>query len=197
MYTSLTRVLLPAWLPWLLLLGVCAVLQAIGGYPALRLDFPPTHGTWVYTVFSCHLVHLTTRHWLSDSLALLVIGWIFVDAYNWKNWLLTCCLSALSVSVGLLMFHPGLRSYAGLSGVLHGLFTMGCLLLMPRQPRLAVGLMLLLLLKLLLEPFYGSLFMPTPGFTVASLAHVYGMIGGLLSWLTWISVLTLRSRHVV
>lgn len=195
MNASLTSRHLRPWLPWLCLLCTCAILQFAGGYPALRLDLPPAHGTWLYTIFTCHLVHLTTRHWLSDSLALLVIAWIFIEVYTWRNWLVTYCLSSLAVSLGLMLYHFGLRSYAGLSGLLHGLFVMGCLLLYSRQPRLALLLGMLLVLKLVVEHVYGSVFLTTPEFTVASVAHVYGVIGGLISWLCWSAVSHARGRY--
>jgi rhomboid family GlyGly-CTERM serine protease len=193
MNASLTSRYFQAWLPWLLLLGVCAVLQFVGGYSLLRLDLPPAHGSWLYSLFTCHLVHLTPRHWLYDSLALLVIAWIFVDQYNWQAWLLTYCISSLTVSLGLLLFPAGLQSYAGLSGLLHGLFAMGCLLLYPQYPRLALVLGLLVLLKLVMEHFYGALLLSNPGFSVASMAHVYGLIGGLISGMIWYG---LRGRRV-
>ena len=182
MNTSLTRAQIQSWLPWLVLFCICAALQLAGGYPVLRLELPPANMARLYTVLTCHLVHLTTRHWLYDSVALLLIAGIFVHHYTWQTWLLTFCVSALSVSLGLLLFHRGLHSYAGLSGLLHGLFTMGCLLLYSQQPRLASVLGVLVLIKLLLEHFHGSLLMPSPGFTVASSAHAYGVIGGVLSW---------------
>ena len=185
-----------SWLPWIILFGLCAILQWAGAYPQLRLDLPPSHGTWLYSVFTCHLVHLSLSHFLHNSLALLVLAWIFVYYYTWQNWLLTFFLSALSISVSLVLVHSGLRSYAGLSGVLHGFFTMGCLLLYPRQPRLAFVLLAMMSLKLLFEPYYGSLLMTTPGFTVASISHVYGVIGGLISWLCWSSICVLRARRI-
>jgi rhomboid family GlyGly-CTERM serine protease len=197
MMAFLTRAHMQPWLPWCLLLAVCAVLQLAGGYPALRLELPPVHCEWVYRIFTCHLVHLTARHWLYNSLALLIIAWIFVRQFHWPVWLMTYCISSLAVSLGLLLFPDDLHSYAGLSGLLHGLFTMGCLLLYPQQARLALVLGMLMLIKLVLEQFFGSLMLPTPGFVVASMAHVYGVIGGLISWLSWISVSALRARRTV
>jgi rhomboid family GlyGly-CTERM serine protease len=195
MQTFLTSARFPLWAPWLGLLAVCAILQILGAYPALRLELPLAGDSRLYSVFTCHLVHLNARHWLSDAVALLLIGWIFIDQYNLKSWLLTCCLSAFSVSLGLLLYHPGLRSYAGLSGLLHGLFVMGCLLLLSRQFTLALVLLVLLLVKLVVESFYGSLLVLSPGFTVASIAHLYGLAGGILSWLCWISLCALRGSR--
>lgn len=184
MSMALTRARYTAWLPWVLLLIVSSMLQVTGSYPGLRLNLSANDSTWWYTSFTCHLVHLTTRHWLYNSLALVVIGGIFVRQYTWPIWLLTYAISAISISLGLHWFPHDLHSYAGLSGLLHGLFVMGVLRLYPQQPRLASLLGLLVLLKLLMDATVGSVVLKAPGFTVASMAHVYGAIGGLLSWLS-------------
>jgi rhomboid family GlyGly-CTERM serine protease len=191
MHAPLTRASFLSWLPWLLLLGVTSLLQLTGRYASLRLNIPTLDFSWVYTSLTCHLVHVTPRHYLYNALALLIIAWLFAREFTWPTWLLTFCLSALCISGGLLGFSHGLRSYAGLSGVLHGLFASGCLLLYSRQPRLAIVLGVLLLFKLLLDHFYGSLLLSMPGFTVVSSAHLYGVIGGVISWV-WIS---LRRAH--
>jgi rhomboid family GlyGly-CTERM serine protease len=188
----LTSATCKIWLPWSLLLLLTGVLQWTGGYPALRLALPATDNSWLYTGLTCHLVHLSSRHWLYNALALIVIAAYFARFYTWRQWLLTYCLSALCISAGLLWFPQGLHSYAGLSGVLHGLFAMGCLRLAASQPKLALGLGLLLLVKLLLETRFGSVLMPTPGFPVAHMAHVYGVIGGVLSW---VCVYVVRQRR--
>lgn len=186
MNLTLTTLSWRAWLPWLILLGAIALLQLLGEYQPLRLEFPLTSSDW-YQLFSCHFVHLNTSHWLHDSLALLVIGWLFTDVYSWKSWLLTLVAGVLCVGIGLSLWHPSLHSYAGLSGVLHAFFAMGCLLLFRTQPRLASLLAVLLILKLVIQPFVGPLLISTTGYVVANLAHDYGAIGGLLSGLLWIS----------
>jgi rhomboid family GlyGly-CTERM serine protease len=179
----LNRARFSAWLPWCLLFALSTTFQISGVYPALRLDLAATDSHWLYTALTCHLVHITTRHWLYNSLALLIIAFIFHQQFNWQRCLLTYALSAVSISLGLLWFPHGLHSYAGLSGILHGYFAMGCLLLYSQQARLALGLGLLLLVKLIAEPFIGSVFIAHPEFAIANSAHAYGVIGGLLSWL--------------
>jgi len=178
---SLTSATCKTWLPWLALLLLTAALQGVHAYPALRLHLPAMDTSWLYTSLTCHLVHLSLRHWLYNTLALLVIAAYFARLYSWQSWLLTFCLCAFCISAGLLWFPQGLHSYAGLSGVLHGLYTMGVLLLYARQPRLAIVLSGLLLLKLVVDGVYGSLLFSDPGFVVARSAHLYGVLGGVLS----------------
>lgn len=169
-------------LPWVILAVTTAGLQFGAAYPELRLELPASPLPWLYTSLTCHLVHVTTRHWLTDLVALAVIAFIFYNTFTWRSWLLTYVLSAFSISAGLSLFPHDMHSYAGLSGLLHGYFAMGCLLLFPRQPRLASVLGSLLLVKLLVGQFYGSSFLVYPGFEVAHGAHIYGVLGGVLSW---------------
>lgn len=181
MNDSLTSATCKSWLPWSGLFLLSAVLQWSGAYPYLRLDLPAHGAGWLFTSLTCHMVHLSFRHWLYNALAILIIAAYFARLFTWQNWLLTYCLSALCISIGLTWSPQGLHSYAGLSGVLHGFFVMGVLLLYPARPRLAVILGVLLLVKLLVDAWYGSLLFPDPGFAIARSAHIYGVIGGLLS----------------
>ena len=193
MNDTLTRGSWQAWLPWLILLGGTALLQGLDAYLPLRLGFPPTLAQ-CYRLCTCHFVHLNFHHWLVDALALLVLAWLFVAVFDWKRWLLTLLIGGACVSLGLLLWHPGLHSYAGLSGVLHAFYVTGSLLLWRRQPRLTSLLIGVLVLKLAIEPFTGSLLQGAAGFPVATLAHDYGAFGGLLSGLLWLSLYA-RRRH--
>ncbi|MBI1423939.1 MAG: rhombosortase [Gammaproteobacteria bacterium] len=193
MTTSLTRAQWHSWLPWLLVLCVISLLQLAGTYPHGRLNLPAADLHWVWTGLTCHLLHITFQHYLYNALGLVVIAALFVGVYTWQSCLLTYCLSALTISVGLIWFPAGLHNYAGLSGVLHGWFMMGCLLLLPQQPRLASVLFVLMLIKLVVENVNGGL-LSMPGFTVATRAHLYGVTGGSLSWLC-VSLWRARRRH--
>ena len=92
-------------------------------------------------------------------------------------------MSSLVIAVGLLLFPLGLHSYAGLSGVLHGLYVTGALLLFRHRPRLAMLLLVLVALKLVLEPALLARGYFDPGFRVAGQAHLFGCLGGFLAWL--------------
>ena len=173
MKTFLNRTTLSAWLPWCLLFAITAVLHVSGAYPSLRLDLAVTDSHWLYTSFTCHLVHITTHHWLYNSLALLVIAFIFHPQFNWLYFSLTYAIAAISISTGLLWF------------------------LYSQHARLATGLGLLLLLKLIVEFFIGSVFIAHPGFAIAHSAHVYGVLGGLLSWLVYSATRRLRAERRV
>ena len=179
------------WLPWLLLLGICALLQVTNLYPSLRLELRPPQWSWVYSIFTNHFVHLNSHHWLLNSLALMILASVFAPYFSWRAWLLCLLVSAFCVSAGLLLWPSRWHSYAGLSGVLHGLYAMGCLLLYRQHPRLALGLAMLLLVKLGVEHWYGPLSETSLDFPAAGTAHVYGAIGGILSWS---SCYILRSR---
>jgi len=162
---------------------VCALLRLVDAYPVLRLELPAAWPSWLYQCFTCHLVHITTGHWLADSLALVAIALLFYREFGLRCWLMSYFISSLCIAAGLLVFPQDLHSYAGLSGVLHGLYVTGALLLLRHSPRLALMLLALLAIKLLFEPALLSLGYFDPGFPVAGQAHLYGSLGGLLAWL--------------
>jgi len=161
----------------------CALLRLVDAYPVLRLDLPASGFSWLYRCFTCHLVHITTGHWLADSLALVAIALLFYQEFGLRCWLMSYISSSLCITAGLLLFPQDLHSYAGLSGVLHGLYVTGALLLLRHRPRLALVLLALLAIKLLIEPALLSRGYFDPGFRVAGQAHLFGSLGGLLAWI--------------
>jgi len=170
-----------AWMPWLLLLLLSGSLQMLDAYPVLRLELPVSGLHWLYTGLSCHLVHISSGHLLADAFALSVIAILFHREYGLPCWLLTYAVSTLAVSTGVILFPQDLHSYAGLSGILHGLFVSGCLQLYPRRPRLALLLLALMVIKLVLEPGLIARGLVSPGFRVAYVAHYAGCLGGVFS----------------
>jgi len=171
------------WIPWTVLLLSCALLRLVDAYSALRLELPASDYRWLYQSFTCHLVHITTGHWLSDSIALLAVALLFYREFSLRCWLFSYISASLCISAGLLLFARDLHSYAGLSGVLHGLYVTGALLLFRSRPRLAVLLLFLLAIKLMLEPVLISRGYFAPGFRIAGQAHLSGSLGGILAWI--------------
>lgn len=176
------RTEISSWTPWLLLLLLSALLQSFHVYPVLRLELHGPASHWAYQIFTCHLVHINNTHWLSDALALIVIAILFHRLMDFPCWLLSIVTSAIIISAGLLIFPHGLHSYAGLSGILHGLFVTGALLLYRHRSQLATLLLTLLAAKLLIEPALINLGYIQFGFPVTTSAHVYGSLGGILAW---------------
>jgi rhomboid family GlyGly-CTERM serine protease len=113
---------------------------------------------------------------------LWLIWLLFGQRLSVVYWLLILFGSALGVSLGLLAFHPDILWYVGLSGVLHGLFTGGCLMDIRSGRKDALLLFGLIVAKLAWEQFSGPLpgSEATAGGKVVVDAHLYGAICGVV-----------------
>jgi membrane associated rhomboid family serine protease len=124
------------------------------------------------TLFSAHWVHLDSTH-------------AFMNALNWiaMLWLLRIRVSRLivvlsvAVSLGWWLFEPAM-GYAGLSGVLFGLFGYQCIqwLLIRDSRLLGLGGLLVAIWLMLV----GSPATPAYDFEIAVLAHGVGLTTGVL-----------------
>jgi rhomboid family GlyGly-CTERM serine protease len=144
-------------------------------------------GQW-WRLLTAHLVHLDVRHLLLNIFGLLLIVEILcqtMTALDFISLLFTC---ALGVGGLLWYLQPSLQWYAGLSGVLYGLWAAGAALtwLSGRQG-LAICAGIALVAKLILFN-HSVLSMP-----IVSVAHVYGAASGLL----WVCFWWLSERKVI
>jgi len=135
---------------------------------------------------SGHFVHLSTRHCLSNLLGLLVICECVWDELGLAE---ACALSvwtAAGTSLLLWWFAPAIQWYAGLSGLLHGLWA-GCALAWwcRKGDNMAGGALLLLAIKLVL-PWHAFSEVP-----VVTVAHGYGALSGLI----WAALRARARRH--
>lgn len=74
-----------------------------------------------WRLWTGHWVHLGVWHWILNIAALALLPEIFLRS-TWKFFLILWFLLPLIVSISLWFFMPQLSLYAGLSGVLHGLY---------------------------------------------------------------------------
>ncbi len=118
-----------------------------------------------------------------NMLGLGLIYQLFGHLYPAWQWLLIILISALGVSLGLLLLNPGLDWYVGFSGALHGLIIAGAVAATATYAR-GFGAVLLLCVtgKLVWEQWAG----PLPGSAEAAGgnvivdAHLYGAVAGLV-----------------
>lgn len=168
----------------LLLAGLMLVLQLFHEQLFALLRFEPEailSGEW-WRLFSAHWVHASWRHMLLNLASMLLGLWLF-PCLSWPRQLWpTLVLCSLSVSLGQWLLHPQLHWGAGFSGVFYGLLAAGCVLRWGRG-WLPVVVTLLLVMKVAWEQLLGA----TPGSAwlaggqVAVDAHLFGILGGLLS----------------
>lgn len=128
-----------------------------------------------------HLVHVGWMHYLLNMAGLTLILFLFEEVWTPGRLLGIFIACTLAVDAGLWWASPQVLSYAGLSGILHGLLGAGALLCWRGTSRLASLVLLATVTKLVWEQYVG----PTPGMreiTGAAIivdSHLYGFAGGV------------------
>ena len=217
--------LLKAWQhKWVLCLGVAVCALALMITPNALSDFrydraAVLSGEW-WRIITGHLVHLNLVHLAFNLFGLVLLCELLWRDLPWKHGCALLFFSATGTSALLWWLHPELAWYAGLSGVLHGLWA-GCALsgCWPMQTRYSVapiefplikkcarsmdlvspryffmGALILLVMKLGLETLHG----PSP-YTeqmiegpVISASHLYGALAGIVYVSLWRGIRRLR-----
>lgn len=169
--------------------GVLAITLFIAQIPVLhqlmvwdRADI--LAGQW-WRIVTGNLTHTNTAH-LAMNLAGLV-GVAFVHRQYYEGRSLVPMVGVMMVVIGGVMFFAPFDWYAGLSGVLHGLFVWG--VVRDIQHKMALGWLLLIgvVAKLGYEVYAGGDAMAADliGASVAYQAHWAGAITGLVFALLW------------
>ncbi len=148
------------------------------------------NGDW-FRLFSAHVAHLNARHLLFNLLGLALLAELLMEHWHVRDLASLCMASALGTSLLLWRFEPGLQWYAGLSGLLHGLWGGAALVgWLQARSRLQAGALAALCIKLAwLNPAASS-----AGLPVVPVAHLYGAASGL-AWASLIHVWR-RLRHL-
>ncbi len=104
----------------------CLVLSLQAGgepvYEALRYDRAAVLGAQPWRLLSAHVVHLGWAHCLMNVGGLALCAAFAAGTLGWRAWLAAVVGLALGVGLLLLAASPQASDYAGLSGVLYGLF---------------------------------------------------------------------------
>lgn len=134
-----------------------------------------------WRLLSAHWVHVGWWHYLLNMAALVCLPALF---YRVPQWLigLSAILISLMLSIAIYVFSPNVYGYAGLSGVLHGLYVVAALYSLQDKEEdfFAVGMLVAIVLKLASEAYFGA--MPATaqliGRPVMIESHRYGAICG-------------------
>ena len=169
---------------WLMLFVVSFVLQT-NWVDSFRFNRELVEQGDVWLLLSGHIVHLNWPHWLLNMAGLAVVAFFFSSHASVKQWLTVIIVSACMINIGLWWLMPEIRSYVGLSGVLHGLFLYGALREIRFYPTSGYVLTCVLIAKLVWEFFNGALpgSEDMTGGRVLTEAHLLGAIGGILVWM--------------
>ena len=102
-------------------------------HPALVYDRSAILGGELWRLITGQWVHFSAEHFLYDTLALGIAGWM-IESRGYPNFGWLCALSPLVIGITLLVMEPQLKICGGLSGVataavvfltLHGLVEKG------------------------------------------------------------------------
>jgi rhomboid family GlyGly-CTERM serine protease len=165
----------------LVLLAVLGVVYLIGvdamGYERERI----ADGE-VWRLMTGHFAHLNMAHLVLNASGVGVLWLLHGDYYRLDWYCLCIVVIALGTSLGLFTLSGELAWYAGLSGVLHGLFVIGVGRDMEAGHRIGWLMAIGLTMKLIWESLYGG----SPQiealieFPVATDAHLYGSLCGAI-----------------
>ncbi len=180
--SSLQLRLLPVHGLWLGIAVLSLLLQASGLVDLLQFDRPLIDAGQYWRLLTCHLVHTGWSHWAMNMAGLALVAYFFSPYATVSQWLAVFVVSALAAGTGSYLFDPQLQVALGMSAVLHGLFVFGALREIRVYPQSGLVLLALLCAKLVWEYRYGALpgSATLAGGEVATSAHLYGAIGGVL-----------------
>lgn len=149
---------------------------------ALRLEQQAVfNGQW-WRMITAHWVHLGWNHTLLNGAGLLLLAWLQPKG-NWWKWLGFYLITSLCISI-YLVWCDKFYSYAGASGVLHGLFILAAYYSQWLEPWRKKLMLLLVSAKLIWEqtPYYSdSATRDIIGGVVAVDAHLIGGVCGLMT----------------
>jgi rhomboid family GlyGly-CTERM serine protease len=160
-----------------------AITAQFVGLAELTFDRAAIQSEEYWRLLSGHLVHTNDSH-LAMSLAGVLALWLLQgDDYNTRDYLIATITSAVGVSACLYYLDSSVNWYAGLSGLLHGLFAWGVTSDLRARRHIGPVLIVGLLGKLLLEQTFGAA--PSSerllGYPVVIDANLYGAAFGSLS----------------
>ncbi|WP_413284031.1 rhombosortase [Vibrio sp. MA40-2] len=133
------------------------------------------HGQW-WRILSGNLTHTNVAHLIMNTLALWLLCYLFKPSY--KKFSVILISLCLVVGMGLLM--STLQIYAGLSGVLHGIFVYFTLCEIINRRKSSWLLLAGIVIKIAYEQIYGASISTAEliNARVAIEAHLIGTIAG-------------------
>lgn len=149
-----------------------------------------------WRILTGNLVHLGWTHLALNVGALLIGTWVFYPARTPIAWAIAQVVCAVTSSLGLYFFSPGIAWCVGMSGALHGLLMIGAIDWIRQGDRVGWVLLAIWTGKLAWEQVNGAMPLSTEtvGSAVVTDAHLWGAIGGLL-YVAAEQICRRRARH--
>jgi len=166
-----------------LILAAMAIAAQFVGVDALAFDRTAIESAEYWRLVSAHLVHTNEAHLMINLAGVLALWLLQGDDYNARDYLTVTFACAVGLSACLYYLDSSISWYAGLSGILHGLFAWGVTADLRARRHIGAVLVVGLLAKLLLEQNFGAAAASERliGYPVVVDAHLYGAaIGSLI-----------------
>ncbi|KXZ73149.1 Rhomboid family protein [Acinetobacter venetianus] len=177
------------WIGKVILIAVCVSVSAcLQVFPDLFIYWRLSLLAEFWRLWTAHWVHVGWMHFFLNMLAFACLPFIFPHARNWHLCVLLLLLPPF-ISLIFYFYLPYIEAYAGLSGVLHGLYTaVGLVYLQyPKERKFAILVLLLIVAKLVWENTFGQTgTAQLIGSPVLTEAHLIGAIGGVLCGLSYL-----------
>jgi rhomboid family GlyGly-CTERM serine protease len=176
----------PDWCFVGMMIPFMTLLQVIGPeYFRYQQDLIDQGQLWRF--ISAHWVHVGWLHLLLNGLGLVICVSLTSPGWSPVRWLLCCVIMAIGISMLLALNNPEVRAYAGLSGVLFGLYMLTALSLYARDRLISVLIIAAIVIKVLMEQFsfYDFNSGELIGAHIIVDAHLYGLLMAIAIALTW------------
>lgn len=165
------RLLIAAVLSAAAILTFC---PAAGGAAVLRPTSPEASFLW--RMFTCHLVHWSSEHLFYDGICFAIIAGMLPV----RKTLVCMVLSSVTIAIAVTLAYPNMTAYGGLSGINCALFTLWAFHLAERSKTTGAMALAAIVTKTLLEIKVGHTFFVTDTFIPADMAHVTGIVTGVI-----------------
>ena len=163
-----------------IIIGMMAAAQLPAIQPLLVWQRPLIADGEIWRLVSGNLTHTNWPHMIMNSLGLAIITFIFRRYFTSQR--LGLLILTISGFIGISLLLSSMEWYAGLSGVLHGLFAWGAIQDIKAKDKLGWVLLIGVIAKVLWEQVSGGSASSAEliGARVAVEAHLVGVLGGVL-----------------
>lgn len=161
-----------------------------------RYDRAAILGGELWRLVTAHFVHLGWAHLALNLFALALLALLFAGVLSTLDWFVTACISIAVIDAGFVFGSPQLDWYVGLSGLLHGITIVGAIRMSLEREVSGYLLFAAVIAKVAWEQWHGpsALSIAASGGPVVVDAHLYGALGGVISFVT-LGALQRRARH--
>ncbi len=173
----------------ILFIAICMSLSAsLQVFQEWFIYWRPSFFEEVWRGWTAHWVHVGWIHYLLNMIAFACLPFIFPHAQNRYLVALLLLLPPL-VSLSFYCFYPNVEAYAGLSGILHGLYIAVSIYFLQfnQERKFALLVIALACIKIAWENLFGSLeTSQLIGSPVLVEAHLLGSIWGAILALSYL-----------